>query len=232
VDLTTRVKVHYSMDFALVNFVGEVLCVSKSDSEDQRRVECKKFSRLDKGDKCVFKVIDINEPSNAGPVHFNSSIWLQVVSDASDATAAHPGSTGGPSAWEQGVVLGAKLYAAPSMTSLQAAEAESEDSDEDTYDGEGDTKSPADNIYKKLSSASVLRRGKGAEPHRLLTSSLSSKAIARNRARKEAKTALCGSLVPVRMVHAPRAADGGVMLCYSSTSCCIISNMLALYVLY
>ena len=114
IDKTARVKMHYGSNFVIMNVTGEVLCVNEED-----QVECKKMNSLLKSDRNIFKIIDINEPSNVGRIHFDGPIWLQVLSD--------PNSENYSSSWESGYVLGSKVFFAPTATSLQAVEDPDED---------------------------------------------------------------------------------------------------------
>ena len=63
IDLRSRVKIHYSMSFVILNFLGECLCLTAADE-----VVCKRLKDLSKSDKYIFKIIDFNEPSNAGRI--------------------------------------------------------------------------------------------------------------------------------------------------------------------
>lgn len=201
IDLKNRVKIHYGMSFVMLNAMGEVLCLSNSESEELRRVECKRSEQLGRADRYVFRLIDLNEPTSAGQVSLNSPVWLQITSET--APADHLLS-------EQGMVLGSKLFYAPRMASLQTEHKEMPYSS-----GEYSFSSPLPESLTSLNSN--FEPSTTMEP--LPTESADSSALlelAQRRRRRDAETAICGALAPIRIVHATRSENSDTTAKYKS----------------
>lgn len=102
VDTKGVMKMHYGMNIVLMNCSDEVLCVNKF-----QEVLCKSEALLEDGDEIIFKVIDLTEPTNPGPIEYGKPIWLQTLSSSSDNNIHF------------GFVLTSKLFGPPEMESTQ-----------------------------------------------------------------------------------------------------------------
>jgi hypothetical protein len=102
VDTKGVMKMHYGMNIVLMNCSDEVLCVNKFEE-----VLCKAESLLEEGDEIIFKLIDLTEPTNPGPIEYGKPIWLQTLSSSSDNNIHF------------GFVLTSKLFGPPEMESTQ-----------------------------------------------------------------------------------------------------------------
>lgn len=202
IDLENRSKIHFGMSFVILNAMGEVLCVSNMDSEELRKVECKRSEQLGRSDKYIFRLIDLNEPTSAGQIYLNSPIWLQIAPEASSSEHVLT---------EQGMVLGSKLFYAPRMASLQAEE------NQDALYSTGDYRvqsSPPD--AQDLPSSSLDSNLKDDILPYDSADGSSALQVAQRRRRRDAETAVCGSLVPIRVVHATRSESSDTTAKYKS----------------
>jgi hypothetical protein len=62
------------MTVVLINFLEQVFCINGSDE-----VQCKPPGFLLKDDKICFKLIDLTDPMNPGPIQYGKPLWLQIV---------------------------------------------------------------------------------------------------------------------------------------------------------
>ena len=102
VDTKGVMKMHYGMNIVLMNCSDEVLCVNPFEE-----VLCKSEALLEDGDEIIFKLIDLTEPTNPGPIEYGKPIWLQTLSSSSDNNIHF------------GFVLTSKLFGPPEMESTQ-----------------------------------------------------------------------------------------------------------------
>lgn len=83
---------HYGMNVVLINSLDEVLCVNR-----YQEVMCKTEDQLENGDEICFKIVDLTDPSNPGPLAYGKPIWLQILNSEEDNNIYY------------GYVLGAKV---------------------------------------------------------------------------------------------------------------------------
>lgn len=76
IELSGGISIHYGMLIVVKNYLDEVVCINKLDE-----IRCKPINQLSVFDRIVFRIIDMNEPSNAASINFGDPIWLQVVDD-------------------------------------------------------------------------------------------------------------------------------------------------------
>eukprot|EP01041_Mallomonas_annulata_P009380 gene9380-19466_t len=107
VDLKGKGRMHYGMTIVLINFLEQILCINEYDE-----VQCKPVSLLEKEDKICFKLLDLSEPLNPGPIQYGAPLWLQVVDPSGS----------GDNNWQNGSVIGVKLFGPPEMKSMRIGE--------------------------------------------------------------------------------------------------------------
>eukprot|EP00602_Paraphysomonas_sp_CaronLab_P004899 CAMPEP_0185026632 /NCGR_PEP_ID=MMETSP1103-20130426/10970_1 /TAXON_ID=36769 /ORGANISM="Paraphysomonas bandaiensis, Strain Caron Lab Isolate" /LENGTH=863 /DNA_ID=CAMNT_0027560281 /DNA_START=92 /DNA_END=2683 /DNA_ORIENTATION=- len=100
VDLKGSFRMHYGMNIVLMNSLDEVLCVNQ-----HHEVMCKTEDQLEYGDEICFKLIDLTEPTNPGPIAYGKPVWLQALRSEGDNSIYY------------GFVVGAKLFGPPEMKS-------------------------------------------------------------------------------------------------------------------
>ncbi|CAE7850593.1 unnamed protein product, partial [Symbiodinium microadriaticum] len=98
-------RMHYGMNIVLINSLDEVLCVNQF-----HEVMCKSEDQLTYGDEICFRIVDLMEPSNPGPIPYGAPIWLQALKSEGDNSIYY------------GFVLGAKLFGPPQMESTQLSQ--------------------------------------------------------------------------------------------------------------
>ena len=107
------------MNCVLVNSLDEVLCVNHLDE-----IVCKPCDQLSSSDQICFKLFDLLEPTNPGPIEYGRNLWLQILRSPSRAdeppplsatatnsslSAATSAAGGGSSSHGGGSVLAAKV---------------------------------------------------------------------------------------------------------------------------
>ena len=102
VDTKGVMKMHYGMNIVLMNCSDEVLCVNKFEE-----VLCKPESLLEDEDEIIFKIVDLTEPTNPGPIEYGKPIWLQSLRSSGDNNIHF------------GFVLTSKLFGPPEMESAK-----------------------------------------------------------------------------------------------------------------
>lgn len=105
VDLKGIFRMHYGMNVVIINSLDEVLCVNQ-----HREVMCKTEEQLENTDEICFKIVDLTDPSNPGPLAYGKPIWLQILNSEEDNNIYY------------GFVLGAKLFGPPEMESTQLSQ--------------------------------------------------------------------------------------------------------------
>lgn len=130
VDMKSKVRLHYTMQVVIVNHQGQYLCIhekkedkakslhflSKYEEKDDGKekeekrvfeIQCKPPDLLQKDDYICFKLLDLSDPLNPGPIDYGRPLWLQVVDPVADDTS-----------WQQGSVVAVKLFDPPEMASI------------------------------------------------------------------------------------------------------------------
>jgi hypothetical protein len=92
VDLKGIFRMHYGMNVVLINSLDEVLCVNQ-----HQEVLCKTEDQLENDDEICFKIVDLTDPSNPGPLFsffssetiigplaYGKPIWLQILNSEVD----------------------------------------------------------------------------------------------------------------------------------------------------
>lgn len=72
-------RMHYGMNIVLMNSLDEVLCVNQ-----HHEVMCKSEDQLEYGDEICFRIVDLVEPTNPGPIAYGAPIWLQALNSEGD----------------------------------------------------------------------------------------------------------------------------------------------------
>lgn len=118
VDLKGSLRMHYGMTIVVMNVLGQILSVKPYRDEsgiESFEIQCKNPELLAVEDRFCFKLLDLAEPLNPGPVKYGAPLWLQLGDSSSG---------GGESSWLQGSVLGAQLFGPPEMKSIQLGQEE------------------------------------------------------------------------------------------------------------
>lgn len=106
---------HYGMTIVVMNVLGQVLSVKTFKDEsgiESFEIQCKNPELLAEEDRFCFKLLDLAEPLNPGPIKYGAPLWLQLEDSAG----------GSESSWLQGSVLGAQLFGPPEMKSIQSGQ--------------------------------------------------------------------------------------------------------------
>ena len=103
VDMKSAVRLHFGMNFFIMNYMDEILCVNKFDE-----VLCKPQNKLLQSDKITFKLIDLDDPTNPGAVKYGDPLWLQVIDNSPIAD----------NSLNNGFVVGSQLFGPPEMGSV------------------------------------------------------------------------------------------------------------------
>lgn len=109
VDIKNMLRLHYGMNVVIMNCNDEILCVDEFGD-----IVCKTIDQLRGNDKISFKLLDLTEPTNPGPISYGMPIWLQIVNSAEEST----------NSLYQSSIIGSKLFGPPEMSSASLVKAE------------------------------------------------------------------------------------------------------------
>lgn len=94
------------MNCVLINSLDEVLCVNQMDE-----IVCKPIEQLSSTDQICFKLFDLLEPTNPGPIAYGKNVWLQILRShqRNEDTSSSATTSSAAGAIHGGTVLAAKV---------------------------------------------------------------------------------------------------------------------------